>query len=33
MLRLATGDCPQLRVDDREIRRPGASFMVDTLTE
>lgn len=33
MLRLATACCPCLRVDDREVRRGGASFMVDTLEE
>jgi nicotinate-nucleotide adenylyltransferase len=33
MLRLATGSCPELRVDDREVRRRGPSFMVDTLME
>lgn len=32
MLELALRDHPDLRVDDREIRRPGASYMVDTLT-
>lgn len=33
MLRLATRCCPGLEVDDREVRRAGPSFMVDTLTE
>lgn len=33
MLRLATRSCPGLGVDDREVRRAGPSFMVDTLTE
>jgi nicotinate-nucleotide adenylyltransferase len=33
MLRLAIEACPALRVDDRELQRPGASFMVDTLEE
>jgi nicotinate-nucleotide adenylyltransferase len=33
MLKLAlSGDCG-LRVDDREVRREGSSFMVDTLAE
>jgi nicotinate-nucleotide adenylyltransferase len=31
MLRLAIAHCPGLQVDDREVRRPGPSFMVDTL--
>ena len=31
MLRLATAACAGLQVDDREIRRPGASYMADTL--
>ena len=31
MLRLAIARCPGLQVDDREVRRPGSSFMVDTL--
>lgn len=31
MLKLALEDHPDLRVDDREIRRPGTSYMVDTL--
>ena len=33
MLRLATASCPGLEVDDREVRRAGPSFMVDTLAE
>jgi nicotinate-nucleotide adenylyltransferase len=33
MLRLATRSCDGLAVDDREVRRAGPSFMVDTLTE
>jgi nicotinate-nucleotide adenylyltransferase len=33
MLQLAVRVCPGLRVDDREVRRSGPSFMVDTLTE
>lgn len=33
MLRLAVGDEPGLVVDDREIRRGGASYMYDTLAE
>ena len=33
MLQLAVRPCPGLRVDDREVRRSGPSFMVDTLTE
>jgi nicotinate-nucleotide adenylyltransferase len=33
MLRLATAGHPQLRVDDREVRRKGNSYMVDTLAE
>jgi nicotinate-nucleotide adenylyltransferase len=31
MLRLALDGCPDLRVDDREVRRAGYSYMVDTL--
>ncbi|MDZ7684124.1 MAG: RsfS/YbeB/iojap family protein [Gammaproteobacteria bacterium] len=31
MVRLATRDVPCLEVDDREIRREGKSFMIDTL--
>lgn len=33
MLQLAVRSCPGLRVDDREVRRSGPSFMVDTLAE
>jgi len=33
MLRLAVADHPDLAVDDREIRRQGASYMVDTLID
>lgn len=31
MLRLAIAGEPRLRVDERELRRPGPSYMVDTL--
>lgn len=31
MLERALERCPGLRADDREVRRPGVSFMVDTL--
>lgn len=31
LLHLATNDEPALAIDDRELRRPGPSFMVDTL--
>lgn len=33
MLALATDDYPELVVDDREVRRGGDSYMVDTLAE
>jgi len=33
MLRLATASSSGLAVDDREVRRAGPSFMVDTLAE
>lgn len=33
MLRLATAEYPDLIVDDREVRRGGYSYMVDTLAE
>ncbi len=33
MLKLALSSCPELKVDDREVRRAGSSFMVDTLAE
>lgn len=32
LLQLAIADHPRLRADDREIRRDGPSFMVDTLS-
>jgi len=32
-LKLAVAAYPEFRVDDREVRREGKSFMVDTLTE
>jgi nicotinate-nucleotide adenylyltransferase len=32
MLQLAVARCPGLQVDDLEVRRPGCSFMVDSLT-
>ena len=32
MLKLAVGDEPGLRIDERELRRPGPSYMVDTLS-
>jgi nicotinate-nucleotide adenylyltransferase len=32
MLELAIASCPRLQVDDRELRRAGPSYMVDTLT-
>src|SRR3569833_386405 len=31
MLRLAGSGEPRLRVDERELRRPGPSYMVDTV--
>ncbi|MCS6996474.1 MAG: nicotinate-nucleotide adenylyltransferase [Casimicrobiaceae bacterium] len=31
MLRLAVADWPALQVDDRELRRPGPSYTLDTL--
>jgi len=31
MLRLAVAGRPEFTVDDREVRRPGPSYMVDTL--
>lgn len=31
MARLAFADLPQAQVDDREIKRPGASYTIDTL--
>lgn len=33
MARLAIEGCSGLRVDDREVQRPGVSWMVDTLSE
>lgn len=33
MVRLATGGNPRFRVDDRELRRGGTSYTVDTLSE
>jgi len=33
MLRLAQGEFPALGIDDRETRRSGPSYMVDTLME
>jgi nicotinate-nucleotide adenylyltransferase len=33
MLKLALSRYPELQVDEREVRREGASFMVDTLNE
>jgi nicotinate-nucleotide adenylyltransferase len=33
MTRLAFADCPQVVVDEREIRRSGPSYTVDTLRE
>jgi len=33
MLRLAVSEYPGFRVDDREVRRGGNSYMVDTLRE
>lgn len=33
MLKLATDEFPELVVDDREVRRSGYSYMVDTLAE
>jgi nicotinate-nucleotide adenylyltransferase len=33
MLRLATQGLPGMRIDEREIGRPGPSYMVDTLQE
>lgn len=33
MCRLAFGDLPGVVVDDRELRRPGRSYTVDTLAE
>jgi len=33
MCRLAFADLPRVRVDDRELRRDGATYTIDTLTE
>ncbi len=33
MCELAFGDLPQVRIDDREIRREGPSYTADTLAE
>jgi nicotinate-nucleotide adenylyltransferase len=33
MLQAAVADAPGLVADDRELKRPGASYTVDTLTE
>ena len=33
MLKLAVAAYPEFRVDDREVRREGRSFMADTLAE
>jgi len=33
MLQLAVQDYPDLQVDDREVKRQGYSYMVDTLSE
>jgi nicotinate-nucleotide adenylyltransferase len=33
MLKLALSRYPELQVDDREVRREGSSYMVDTLSE
>ncbi len=33
MLRAAVGDTPELKADDRELRRPGPSYMVETLED
>lgn len=33
MLHLAVAGRPQLHVDERELRRPGASYTVDTMAE
>ncbi len=33
MLKLALSRYPELQVDEREVRREGASYMVDTLSE
>ena len=33
MCRLAFGELPKVRVDDRELRRDGPTYTIDTLTE
>ena len=33
MVRAAVADQPGFSVDDREVRRSGVSYSVDTLTE
>jgi nicotinate-nucleotide adenylyltransferase len=33
MVRLAVADNPSFNVDDREVRRPGSTYTVDTLEE
>ena len=33
MCRLAFADLPRVRVDDRELRRDGATYTIDTLAE
>ena len=33
MVRLAVADCPELQVDDRELRREAPSYSVETLRE
>lgn len=33
MVRLLVGDAPGMVVDDRELRRPGASYTIDTVRE
>ena len=33
MVKLAIGDCPQFYWSDLELRRPGRSFAIDTITQ
>lgn len=33
MVRLAFADLPQVVIDERELKRPGASYTIDTLSE
>ena len=33
MLKLALAEFPELALDDRETRRPGPSYMIDTLAD